>query len=232
MTVAIMQPYIFPYLGYFQLLAAVDTFVLYDNIQYTKKGWINRNRILEGGHAALFTLPIASASDYLDVRDRELAPDYAPQKLLARVAGAYRKAPYFKQTMELLDEALTCPERNLFGYLHQALRLTAAHLGVDTEIRVSSTIPVDHTLKGQSRVLAICDELGATTYVNPIGGVDLYSRQDFASHGTHLEFLRLLPLEYAQGAHEFVPNLSIIDVLMHNPIDVVQRWVSTHYELT
>src|SRR3974390_577752 len=104
MKVAIMQPYIFPYLGYFQLLGAVDIFVVYDNIQYTKKGWINRNRMLEDGQATLFTLPLASGSDYLDIRERYLAADYTPEKLLARFTGAYRRAPYFQQTLPLLQE--------------------------------------------------------------------------------------------------------------------------------
>jgi hypothetical protein len=232
MKVAIMQPYIFPYLGYFQLLGAVDTFVVYDNIQYTKKGWINRNRMLENGQATLFTLPLASGSDYLDIRERYLASDYAPEKLLARFTGAYRRAPYFQQTLPLLEEVLRHPERNLFGYLHHALDRTAAHLGLGTEVRVSSTVPIDQNLKAQDKVLALCEELGATTYINPIGGVDLYSRRDFADRGVELRFLQMLPLAYAQIIPAFVPSLSIVDVLMHNPVDDVQRWLSTQYQLT
>jgi len=232
MKVAIMQPYIFPYLGYFQLLAAVDSFVLYDNIQYTKKGWINRNRMLENGQATLFTLPLASGSDYLDIRERDLASDYAPQKLLARFTGAYRRAPYFQQTLPLLEEVLRYPDRNLFGYLHHALDRTAAHLGLDTEVRVSSTVSIDHNLKGQDKVLALCEALGATAYINPIGGVDLYSRRDFADRGVELEFLQMVPFEYPQNGPTFVPSLSIVDVLMHNPVDDIQRWLSTQYELT
>ena len=179
-----MQPYIFPYLGYFQLLGAVDTFVVYDNIQYTKKGWINRNRILANGQATLFTLPLAAGSDYLEIRDRYLAPDYAPEKLLARFTGAYRRAPYFQQTLPLLEEVLRHPDRNLFGYLHHALLRTSAHLGLGTEVRVSSTVPIDHDLKGQDKVLALCEALGAGTYVNPIGGVDLYSRSALPTGGS------------------------------------------------
>jgi hypothetical protein len=232
MKVAIMQPYIFPYLGYFQLLGAVDTFVVYDNIQYTKKGWINRNRILANGQATLFTLPLASGSDYLDIRDRYLAPDYAPEKLLARFTGAYRRAPCFQQTLPLLEEVLRHPDRNLFGYLHHALLRTAAHLGLGTEVRVSSTVPIDHDLKGQDRVLAQCEALGAATYINPIGGVDLYSRSEFADRGVELRFLEMVPFEYPQISPTFVPSLSIVDVLMHNPLGDVQGWLSTQYRLT
>jgi hypothetical protein len=232
MKVAVMQPYIFPYLGYFQLLGAVDTFVVYDNIQYTKKGWINRNRVLENGQAALFTLPLASGSDYLDIRERHLASDFAPEKLLARFTGAYRRARYFPQTLPLLEEVLRYPDRNLFGYLLYALNRTAGHLGLGTEVRVCSTVPIDHSLKAQDRVLALCEDLGATTYINPIGGVDLYSRRDFADRGVELRFLRMLPLEYPQNSPTFVPSLSIVDVLMHNSLDDIQRWLSTQYELT
>jgi hypothetical protein len=232
MKVAIMQPYIFPYLGYFQLLGAVDTFVVYDNIQYTKKGWINRNRILANGQATLFTLPLASGSDYLDIRDRQLAPDYSPEKLLARFTGAYRRAPCFQQTLPLLEEVLRPPDRNLFGYLHHALLRTSAHLGLGTEIRVSSTVPIDHDLKGQDKVLALCEALGAGTYINPIGGVDLYSRSEFADRGVELRFLEMVPFEYPQIGPTFVPSLSIVDVLMHNPIDDIQGWLSTRYRLT
>jgi hypothetical protein len=232
MKVAIMQPYIFPYLGYFQLLGAVDLFVVYDNIQYTKKGWINRNRMLENGQASLFTLPLASGSSSLDIRERYLASDYAPEKLLARFTGAYRSAPYFRQTLPLLEEVLRHPDRNLFGYLHHALDRTAAHLGLGTEVRVSSDVPINHDLKAQDKVLALCEELDATTYINPIGGVDLYSRHDFAERGIELRFLQMLPLEYPQISQTFVPSLSIVDVLMHNSLDDVQHWLSSQYRLT
>ena len=227
-----MQPYIFPYHGYFQLLANVDVFIVYDNIQYTKKGWINRNRLLENGEAALFTVPVAAASDYLDIRERSISPDFVPEKLIARFSGAYRRAPHFGETLPLLEEALGYPDRNLFHFLHNALLLTGAHLGLDTEVRISSTLPIDHGLKGEQKVLALCEQLGATTYVNPIGGVELYSRQVFAERGIDLRFLRMSSLEYPQAGGTFVPALSIVDVLMHNPLSVVRRWVSEHYELS
>lgn len=227
-----MQPYIFPYLGYFQLLGAVDTFVVYDNIQYTKKGWINRNRMLANGQATVFTLPLASGSDYSDIRDRQLAADYAPEKLLARFTGAYRRAPCFQQTLPLLQEVLRHPDRNLFAFLHHALVRTAAHLGLDTEIRVSSTVPIDHDLTGQDKVLALCEALGATTYINPIGGVDLYSQSEFADRSIELRFLEMLPFAYPQLGPTFVPSLSIVDVLMHNSIDDVRHWLTTQYRLT
>ena len=88
-----MQPYFFPYIGYFQLIASVDLFIVYDNIKYTKKGWINRNRILLNGKAVPFSLPLKSASDSLDLRDRELATDIDRERLVNQLYGAYRRAP-------------------------------------------------------------------------------------------------------------------------------------------
>ncbi len=226
-----MQPYLFPYIGYFQLLAAVDEFVVYDNIQYTKKGWINRNRFLQNGKDVMFSVPLAKDSDYLDVRDRRIADAYEPASLLGRFAGAYAKAPHYAEVRPLLEDVFAQDERNLFAFLHHGLVRTAAHLGVTTTIRVSSTVAVDHGLSGQDKVLALCSALGATTYVNAIGGVELYSRSDFAARGVELRFLQPLPVEYEQLGQPFVPWLSIIDVLMFNPLDTVRGWLQSGYEL-
>lgn len=234
MKLAIMQPYFLPYIGYFQLIAASDLFIVYDNIKYTKKGWINRNRMLRNGEPATFSLPLQAGSDSLDVDQRLLAPD--PHKWLAQLKEAYRRAPQFAATLPLLEAIAASPERNLFRFLHQALLATCAHLGIQTPVRVSSTVPVDHGLKSQDKVLALCAALGADTYVNPIGGTELYGREDFAAHGIDLRFLRARPLEYPQfgaqfGDSPFVPWLSIVDVLMFNPLDTVRGWVHGHYEL-
>src|SRR5215471_7161964 len=116
MKLAIMQPYFFPYIGYFQLVSAVDLFIVYDNIKYTKKGWINRNRLLNNGQEAVFSLPLKGASDFLDVRDRELAESFEADRLLNQIGGAYGRAPYFAQTIRLVDEIVHHEERNLFGF--------------------------------------------------------------------------------------------------------------------
>jgi hypothetical protein len=231
MKLAIMQPYFLPYIGYFQLIAASDLFVVYDNIKYTKKGWINRNRMLRGGAPVTFSLPLQAGPDSLDVDQRLLAP--GPHKWLAQLKGAYCHAPQFAATLPLLEAIAACPERNLFRFLHHALLATCAHLGITTPVRVSSTVAIDHGLKSQDKVLALCAALGAHTYVNPIGGTELYSREDFAARGIDLRFLRARPLEYPQfGDAPFVPWLSIVDVLMFNPLDTVRDWVHGHYELT
>ncbi|MCW5656410.1 MAG: WbqC family protein [Burkholderiaceae bacterium] len=231
MRVAIMQPYFFPYIGYFQLLASVDLFVIYDNIKYTKKGWINRNRLLRAGKDVMFSLPLKGDSDHLDIRDRALAADFDPEKLLNQFRGAYRRAPHFDDTLALVEQVVRHPERNLFRFLHHALLKTRDHLGIPTEVRVSSDVDCDHGLKNADRVMAICRAVGATTYVNPIGGVDLYSREFFQNRGVDLKFLESRPHEYEQFGEPFVAWLSIIDVLMFNPLPTVRTRLLPHHEL-
>jgi hypothetical protein len=228
--VAVMQPYFLPYIGYFQLVAAVDVFVVYDNIKYTKKGWINRNRLLAGGVDQTFTLPLRAGSDAEHVRERFLADDFRPRKLLDQFRGAYRAAPEFDRVYPLLERIILHPDRNLFDFIRHALEAVCAELDVRTEIRISSSIGIDHDLRHQDKVLALCEATGATTYVNAIGGTELYSAEDFAARGVELRFIRARPLEYPQFGQAFVPWLSIVDVMMFNPPDRVRQLVAGHHD--
>lgn len=231
MKAAIMQPYFFPYIGYFQLIAAVDLFIVYDNIKYTKKGWINRNRILQSGNDVSFSLPLKSDSDFLDVRDRELAADFNRGKLLNQIKGTYRHAPYFTQTFPLIEQVVQYEECNLFKFIHNSIVRTCQHLGITTNIKISSDFPIDHTMKNQEKVLALCGAVGADAYLNAIGGIDLYSKNTFLDKGIELKFISSKPFEYAQFGNEFVPWLSIIDVMMFNPLESIRECVQSHYEL-
>jgi hypothetical protein len=231
MKLAIMQPYFFPYIGYFQLIAAVDLFIVYDDIKYTKKGWINRNRMLQNGKDVMFSLPLKSDSDYLDVCERELAADFNRDKLLNQFKGAYRRAPYFTQTFPLVEQIVQYEDTNLFRFLHHSIVKSCDHLGIATDIRVSSSIATDHELKNQDKVLALCEAGGASTYVNASGGAGLYSKDTFREKGIELKFIQSKPFEYSQFGDAFIPWLSIIDVMMFNPPDAVQACISTNYEL-
>lgn len=231
MKLAIMQPYFLPYIGYYQLIAAVDTFVIYDNIKYTKRGWINRNRMLLNGADTTFSLPLRKDSDSFDVVQRELAADFDRTKLLSQFKGAYCRAPHFAQTFQLLERIVRCEDNNLFRYIHHALVETCTHLGIGTEIRISSGIDINHDLRGQEKVLALCKAVGAETYINAIGGTELYSVDDFKQRGIELKFIKTKPLEYAQFGAPFVSWLSIIDVLMFNSLDAVRACIASNYEL-
>lgn len=229
MKLGIMQPYFFPYVGYFQLMNAVDQFVVYDNIEFTR-GWINRNRILLNGSDALVTLPLRKDSDYLPIVARRLADswDLESVKLINRIKESYRKAPSFTQVMPLVEECLAFQDRNLFNFLHHSLMKVNRYLGITTQLVVSSTINIDHSLKAEEKVLAICRKMGCTDYLNPIGGRELYSKERFMSHEIVLHFLKPDEIQYKQFREPFVPWLSIVDVLMFNSIDRVQQYLSEY----
>ena len=226
-----MQPYFLPYIGYFQLIAAVDQFIVYDNIKCTKKGWINRNRFLRNGKDTMFSLSLEKDSDSLDVCERVLAADLDREKLLNQLMGAYRRAPHFEQTFPLIEQVLQYPEPNLFLFLYHGIVKVCTHLGVTTKIIVSSEVNIDHHLQAQDKVLAMCEALGATTYVNAIGGMELYSKETFQGKGIELKFIQSKPFEYMQFGDVFVPWLSIVDVLMFNSLDAIRTCISTNYEL-
>ena len=231
MRLGIMQPYFLPYIGYFQLIAAVDQFIVYDNIKYTKKGWINRNRFLQNGKDAMFSLSLKKDSDSLDVCERELASDFDREKLLNQLRGAYRRAPHFEQTLSLIEQVVRYPETNLFVFLHNGIVQVCAHLGITTKIIVSSEVDIDHQLQAQDKVLALCEAVDATTYVNAIGGVELYSKKTFQQRGIELQFIQSKPFDYVQFDGAFVPWLSIIDVMMFNAPERIGVAIREGYEL-
>ena len=185
MKLAIMQPYFLPYIGYFQLLNNVDSFVIYDNIQFTKKGWINRNRILLNGNDQLFSLPLKKNSDYLNVDQRFLAESFNTEalKILRKIENSYRKAPNFKEVYPLIKQIFTYKEENLFMFILNSIKEINNYLGINTEIIVSSGIDIDHSLTSSDKVLAICENLKGTNYINPVGGKDLYNKFDLSKLG-------------------------------------------------
>ena len=222
MKIAIMQPYFMPYIGYFQMIKTVDKFVVYDNIQFTKKGWIQRNRILNNGKDDLFSLSIQKDSDYLNIFERKLSTDFIEHntKTLRKIESLYKKAPYFSEIMPLITKIFTYKShQNLFDFLFYSLQEILKYLSISTEFIISSTIKIDHDLKSQDKVIAICKELKAEQYINAIGGQELYKKEDFAKEGIQLDFIQPLPIEYSQFHHKFVPWLSIIDVLMFNSLE-------------
>jgi hypothetical protein len=231
MKMGIMQPYFMPYIGYFQLIAAVDVFVVYDNIKYTKKGWINRNRMLVNGTDAIFSLPLKKDSDKLDVVQRELSTDFDRIKVLNQIRGAYASTPQFENTYPVIEQIVNYKNNNLFLYIHNSILQLCAHLNIMTEIKVSSGLPIESGLKGQDKVLAICKATDTVTYINAIGGVELYDADAFRIQGVELQFIKPRPFEYVQFGHPFIPWLSLIDVLMFNPLDEVINRVNNGFDL-
>ncbi len=227
---AIMQPYFLPYIGYWQLINAVDVFVIYDNIQYTKKGWFNRNRFLQNGHDVLFSVPLKQDNDFLYVNKRFISPEFDKKKLIAQFQNAYAKAPYFKNVMPLIEEIIMFKEDNLFKYILNSVKKICNHLDIDTQIIISSHLNINNELKAEKKVLSICKALNTTTYINTIGGMELYDKGEFESNNVELKFIKPTNIEYKQFDSAFVPWLSIVDVLMFNSKEEVKLFLNK-YEL-
>ncbi|WP_250658621.1 WbqC family protein [Alkalimarinus coralli] len=226
-----MQPYFLPYIGYWQLLNKVDKFIVYDNIQYTKKGWINRNRFLKNGKDALFTIPLKKDSDTLNISDRTIASTYDKDKLTSQFRNTYLRAPYFEDAFPVIEEVIHYNAENLFDYILNSIKKICSYLKIDdSKITASSSIPIDHTLKSEEKVLALCHAMEAKEYYNPIGGVALYDKVHFSNQNIDLKFLKALPIEYKQHNNEFVPWLSIVDIMMFSNLSSIQEML-THFTL-
>lgn len=229
MIVSIMQPYLFPYVGYFQLIGASDLFVIYDDVQYSKGGWINRNRVLLGGAPAWLTLPVERTAIETPINGKRYQLDAATAgRLTGLVETAYRKAPGAARVRALLGSALAHEDLNVARFNESAIRLVCAELGVGTRIIRSSELDRDRSLRGQSAVIDICGRLGATRYLNAIGGVELYDPASFAARGMELSFIRAAVEPYDQGGAEHVPNLSILDLLAFCDPPAAQARLAQH----
>lgn len=222
-----MQPYFLPYIGYFQLIEAVDEFIVYDNIQFSKKGWFHRNRMLQNGKDEFFSLSLKKDSDYLDVNQRQLSDSWHAdgEKLLRKIKENYRKAPYFADIYPLIEKIFSFEDKNLFNFLLNSILEICRLLEIKTKITVSSNLEIDHTLKSQDKVIALTKAAGGSTYLNPIGGLELYNPKAFEEENITLQFHKARPFSYPQFNQEFVAWLSILDLLMFNSVDEIKVWL-------
>lgn len=228
MTVGIMQPYLFPYIGYFQLIHAVDQFVIYDDVNHIVRGWINRNNILVNGEKQLFSISLLGASSNKRINEIDILDDF--EKFEKTMALAYAKAPHKEQVLALIADICSYPGRNLAQFIGNSLKKITDYLGIETEFLYSSSLKKDNSLRGQDKIIAICKERRASTYINAIGGMELYDKAAFETSGIELKFIKSLPITYKQFDNEFVPNLSIIDVMMFNSPEEI-RTMLANYEL-
>ena len=221
-----MQPYLFPYLGYFQLISAVDEFWLLDDVQFIQRGWMHRNRLLVGEREFLFTIPVNKQSRTELICNTTLGPPsaFALEKLRKTIVNSYAKAPYVSVATDLVAavaKRITDADKpaDFTDTTRFALERTSAALGIDTVIRRTSDLSLDPDLTGQARIIAACRAIGAESYVNMIGGKALYSPESFAEADISLWFLDPILPEYHQGDGPFVPGLSILDAMAHLPAD-------------
>lgn len=209
-----MQPYLFPYVGYFQLMNYVDTYVVYDDVQFIKGGWINRNYILLKQEQRMLTLPLERAGPNKKICEINVAKYH--KKYLKTIAQAYRPARYFNDVYPIVEKIFTLQDMNLVSLIMNSFDALSEYLGIRAQLVLSSSLKIPDVLKGESRVLEICRKIGAQTYINAIGGQALYSREVFRDNGIALKFMSMRHIMYEQYWNKFVPNLSIIDALMFN----------------
>ncbi len=217
MKLGIMQPYFMPYIGYWQRIHAVDRHIIYDDVNYIKNGWMNHNHILLNGEEHLFSMPLIGASPNKLINEVGVNSNPVIQgKMLRTLEQAYKKCAYYTEAMECLEPILRSEETNLARYLEFQIREVCKYMGISTEIVMSSDIEKDNSLRGRDKVVAICKSQGAEIYYNASTGDHLYNKADFASEGIELVFIKdKASIQYTQRSKEFIPALSIIDVLMN-----------------
>jgi len=233
MKLGIMQPYLFPYIGYFQMIAAVNKFVIYDDVAFMKQGWVNRNQILLHGKAHRFSVPLQGASSNLAICDTLISVhEYSrwKDKFLKTIALAYSKAPQYEPARLLISDVIASNPGSIGELARRSILAVCQKLGLPARIEPSSTIYENSHLHAQDRVLDICAHEKATHYINAIGGRELYESDAFASKGIELRFLRSQLPVYSQFNHEFIPALSILDVMMFNSVDAI-RALLAEYDL-
>jgi hypothetical protein len=225
MIAAIMQPYFFPYIGYFQLMNAVDTFVIYDDAQYMKGGWINRNRILTNGKATWLTLPVSRASLTLSINQRHyLCDGDGVDAIKRRLRRSYEQVRGFEMSYPIVCQLLDFPKSNVALFNANLLNGLAAILGIQCRFIMSSDVAKPSELRGESRIIDLCLRIGADHYINPIGGLALYTSENFKAADVRLSFLRtaVTPFDTEMG------YLSIIDDLMRYGISGCASQLSSY----
>lgn len=215
--IAVMQPYLFPYIGYFHLIDSVDIFVSFDDVNFIKKGWINRNKILSHGKAHLWSIPLVNKSQNRKICDHEIfEPEKAQARLAALIEKSYHKAPNFDEVMPLIYTILDGQENMIDQLAIKSLKSICSYLNVDTIFKSSADLKKNPEDPAQKRIIDMVKSLGGTAYHNAIGGKELYEKEYFAREDIKLSFIESHPVTYKQFGQEAVPYLSIIDVLMFN----------------
>jgi len=216
--IAVMQPYFFPYLGYFQLAGSVDRFVFLDDVAYIKKGYINRNRILLGGQPFSFSIAVERISQNRRIDEHFFTGAF--DSFLEQLRHAYSRAPFFDEVFGLVKAVCLEPDRNVARKSAASVCAVFDYLKLPFSNQFASEMQRTEA-NGESRILELCQYFGADTYHNAAGGQKLYDSRRFADVGVRLRFVSNRFATYHQGVETFVPGLSIIDVLMHNPREQV-----------
>ncbi len=228
MTIGCNQPYFFPYIGYWKLINISDIYVISDSMQYIKQGYINRNNMLINGRRHLFTLEVLDAHRSSLINEVKVGRN--SRKILKSIFRAHRRAPYFEEIYPMLEEILLNDQKNLAKYVGYSIERIVQYLDIDTKIIYLSELQGETSLKGEDRVIDMCKRLNSDHYINAIGGQKLYNKENFLKEGIKLNFIKTGDIEYKQFNNEFVPKLSIIDVMMFNSKEEIKEMLNK-YEL-
>lgn len=227
--IAIMQPYVFPYIGYFQLINAVDKFVLYDDVNFINKGWINRNRILLNGKDYLFTVPCEKVSQNKLINQIEFKADgNFKEKFLKTIYNAYSKAPFFNNVLELIEKVFGVENILISEFAYKTINSVLIYLGIEKEIVFSSKEYSNRELKKADRLIDICKTENCCNYINSLGGKELYDKIYFEQNGINISFLKTNEIVYKQFENDFVANLSVIDIMMFNDKNKIAEYLNQY----
>lgn len=226
MKIAVMQPYIFPYIGYFHLAHSVDEFILFDDVNFIKKGYINKNAILINGSKFNFSIPVSKASQNRKINEHVYTGAF--DDFIRKVENAYKKAPFYEPVLEVIRDSFKGEQLDVHVINKQSLERIFSYLGIEKKISLASTLSIHENFKGQDRILEICKLKNATGYHNAIGGKELYDQATFSDNGIELSFIESSIREYQQGSSAFEPALSIIDVLMWNDVEQCKELIGDY----
>lgn len=230
--IAIWQPYFFPYIGYWQIIHAVDLFVVADNAHYIKQGRINRNHILgQDGKPQVIRINVVDASCNRRINEHQRRVDEIHVKhMLRNLYAVYHKAPHYAEAMSVIEPILIDKESDLTRYLVKQLRAVADYLGIETEIRMLSEVTDHWDCKAPEAIRRTCMHFGYTNYINSITGTKYYDKESFREMGINLQFLRRNDdICYKQFTDEFVPDLSIIDMMMFCSRDEIHDMLDCYH---
>ena len=232
MSIGIVQPYLFPYLGYFQLVSEVDFFVFYDDVNFITQGWINRNKVLVNGQANYFTIPCKDASQNKRINEvKHALTDKKRGKLLRKIKFSYSNAPFFDEVFPIVKDVLEIKSSFIADMAIESIRKTCSYLNVDTAFKISSEEYNNTDLGKAERLIDICKKENIDTYINPTGGKELYNKKQFRRQDITLQFIEPCLKRYDQFDNDFVPGLSIIDVMMFNAPEKIYKDHLTAYKL-
>lgn len=223
MRVALMQPYFFPYIGYFDLLASSDLFVFYDDAAYSRGGWVSRNRVAaDGKEFNYIRLTVDRAPLGTPINGVRLkSPEDDRNHLLSLLHNVYRRAPYYNEVVAVIEKVFCDGGGGLSQVAAASICSCAEYLGLGAPVLYSSAIEYDRAMGAQGKVISICKSINASHYVNLTGGRELYCESEFLRNDISLIFTEPADFLYDTGKRPFVPNLSIIDVMMWvDPLEI------------